>query len=91
MANTNTIRENGSSITLIQDVDAGATELTMEIPGADFLKGNLRAGDILLFFECPEYEWSRVSAVNGNRILLEKPLKRGYLSASRIEVMRVSE
>ncbi|MEZ4773138.1 MAG: hypothetical protein R3D00_08140 [Bacteroidia bacterium] len=92
LANTTNIREASSSdLTLSRDVDSGAIEVFIEDADKNSATENLIEGDILLFFQCPDYEWVKVSAVNGNRILLEKPLTRGYLSASRIEVMRVLE
>lgn len=90
LANTTTVGEsNSNALVLSKSADSGSTQVFIE--NIDGNRGNLIEGDILLFFQCPDYEWVKISAVKGDRILLERPLQRDYVSASRVEVVRVSE
>ncbi|MDX2249789.1 MAG: hypothetical protein SF052_23600 [Bacteroidia bacterium] len=92
LANTeNTDKMEANERILSQDAVAGVSEIWVKDTGEISGGQGLAVGDILLFFHCPDYEWVKISAVKGNHILLAAPLKRGYLSASRVEVMRVSE
>lgn len=74
------------------DLCPGNKLLIIQMRGAEVdSKSGDTYGKITSYSDAGNYEFTRISSINGNSITLEKPLTRSYNPAGKVQIVRVPE